>query len=60
MIDEGSVVADEQERARPVDQIRLEQLERLEIEIVRGLVQDEHVRRARKQPREQKTIPFSS
>ena len=60
MIDEGAVVADEQQRARPVDEIRLEQLERFDVEIVRRLVEDEHVRRPRQQPREQQTVAFAA
>ena len=60
VIDEGAIVADEQQRARPVDEVRLEQLERFDVEIVGRLVEDEHVRRPRQQPREQKPVAFAA
>jgi hypothetical protein len=60
VVDEGAVVADEQQRARPVDEVRLEQLERFAIEIVGRLVEHEHVHRARQQPREQKPVALAA
>ena len=60
VVDERAIVADEQQRARPFDQVRLEQLERLDIEIVGRLVEHEHVGRPREQPGEQEPIPLSA
>ena len=52
-------MADEQERARPLHELLLQQLERLEIEIVGRLIEHEHVRRAGEQSREQETVPLA-
>ena len=53
-------MADEQQRAGPVDQLRLEQLERLEVEIVGRLVEHEHVGRPREQPRQQQPVALAA
>ena len=60
VVDERAIVADEQERARPVDQHRLEQLERLDVEIVGRLVEHQHVRRPREQPRQQQPVALAA
>ena len=60
VVEKRAVVADEQQRAGPLDELRLEQLERLEIEIVGRLVEHEHVRRPREQPGEQQPIAFAA
>src|SRR5580765_2668917 len=56
VVEKRAVVADEQQRPRPFDQLGFQQLERLEIEVVRRLVEDEDVRRSRKQTRQQQAI----
>ena len=53
-------MADEQQRARPVHELRLQQFEGLEIEIVGRLVEHEHVGRPREQPGEQQPIALAA
>ena len=53
-------MADEQQRARPLDELRFEQLERLEIEIVGRLVEHQHVGRPREQPRQQQPVALAA
>ena len=54
------VVAHEQQRARPVDQLRFEQLERLEVEVVGRLVEHQHVGRPREQARQQQPVALAA
>jgi hypothetical protein len=43
VVEEGAVVADQQQRARELDQQLLEQLQRLDVEVVGRLVEHQHV-----------------
>ena len=60
MIDEGAVVAHQQQRASPGREPLLEQLERLDIQIIGGLVHDQHVERAGEETCQQKTITLAA
>ena len=60
VIDERAVVADQQQGARPVDQQRLEQLERLDVEIVGRLVEDQEIRRPCEQSRQQQAVALTA
>ena len=51
-LDEVAVVADDHERARPRVEEVLERRERVDVEVVRRLVEDEHVRPLDEQPHE--------
>ena len=53
-------MADEQQRARPFDELRLEKLECFEVEIVGRLVEHQDVRRSREQPREQQPVALAA
>ena len=57
---EASIVADDEHRAGEVDELRLEQLQRLDVEIVRRLVEHEHVGRPGEQPREQQAVALAA
>ena len=56
VVQERAVVAHEEQRAGKVLQQRLEQFERVDVEVVGGFVQHQHVRGLREQPGEQKAI----
>ena len=60
VVEELAVVADEQQRAGELRQLRLEELERLEIQIVGGFVEHEHVGGPREQPREQQAVALAA
>src|SRR5690242_8786323 len=60
VVDEASIVAHEKQRPWPFNQKRFEQLEHLDVEIVGGLVEYEHVRRFREEPRKKQTISLAS
>ena len=53
-------MAHQQHRAAVLLQRRLEQLERIDVEVVGGLVEHQHVRRPREQPREQQAVALAS
>ena len=53
-------MAHHQQRARELQQQLLEQVERLDIEIVRRLVEHEHVERSREESREEQAIALAS
>ena len=53
-------MADEQQRARPLGQLRFEQLERLDVEVVGRLVEHQHVGRPREQPRQQQAVALAA
>ena len=53
-------MADEQQRSRPVEKHLLEQLQRLDVEIVGRLVEHQHVRRACEQAREQQPVALAA
>ena len=53
-------MADDEQGAGEVDQLCFEQLERLEVEVVRRFVEDEDVGRLREQPRQQQPIAFTA
>ena len=60
VVEKRAVVAHEQERPRPLDELRLEQLQRLEVEIVGGLVEDQQVRGPGEQARQQQPVAFAA
>ena len=53
-------MTDQQQRAGPVDELLLQQLQRLEIQIVGWLVEHEDVRRPREEARQQQAIAFTT
>ena len=53
-------MADEQDGPLVLDQQRLEQFERLDVEVVGRLVQDQHVRRLGEQLRQQQPAPLAA
>ena len=53
-------MADEQQGPRPLDELRFEELERLEVEVVGRFVEDQQVGRAREQPGEQQPVAFAA
>ena len=53
-------MAHEQQCARPLRQLRLEQLERLEIEVVGRLIEHQDIRRAGEQAREEQAVPLAA
>ena len=53
-------MADDEQRARPLDELRLQQFECFEIEIVGRLVEHEQVRATRKQPGKQQPVAFAT
>ena len=60
VVDEGAVVADQQQRARPRRQPLLEELERFDVEIVGRFVQHEDIDRAGQQPRQEQPVPLAA
>jgi hypothetical protein len=56
VVQELAVVAHQQQRALELEQQLLEQVERLDVEIVRRLVEHQQVERAREQPRQQQPV----
>src|SRR5918994_300915 len=54
----GRNVADEEQRAGPLDELLLEELQCLDVEIIGGLVEHEHVGGPGEQAREQQAIPL--
>ena len=60
MVDECAVVADQEQRARPGGQPFLEEFERLDVEVVRRLVQHQHIDRPGKQPRQQQPVALAA
>ena len=53
-------MADEQQRAGPLGQLRLEQFERLDVQVVGRFVEHQHVGRAREQPRQQQPVALAA
>src|SRR5262249_1235486 len=47
VVEEHAIMAHEQQRPRPLNQLRLEQLQRVKVEIVGRFVEDQNIRRAR-------------
>ncbi len=60
VIEELAVVRDDQQRAGELGEQVLEQLERLEVEVVRGLVQHEHVARLGQDARQLQAPPLAA
>jgi len=60
VIEEPPVVADDQQRARPFRQLCLQQLERLEVEVVGGLVEHQDIGRPREQPGQQQPVALAA
>ena len=58
VVEQLAVVADHQDRALVVDEQVLEELQRLQVEVVRRLVEHEHVRRPREEAGEQQAVPL--
>ena len=59
-LDEVAIVGDDDERARPPVEEVLERGERLDVEVVGRLVEQEHVRLAHQQPHELQAPPFAA
>ena len=53
-------MAHEQQRAGPVHELRFEQLQRLEVEVVGRFVEHQHVGRTREEPRQQQAVAFAA
>ncbi len=53
-------MADEQQRARPLDELCLEQFEGLQVEVVGWLIKHEQVGRPGEQTREEQAIPLAA
>ena len=60
VVEKRAIVADQQQGAGVVDQHRFEQLERIDVEIVGGFVEHQHVRRPGKQSGEQQSIALAA
>ena len=60
VVEEGPVVADQQDRPLILDQQAFEQLQRLDVEVVGRLVQDQHVRRPGEQLGQQEPAPLAA
>ncbi len=60
VVEEPAVVADQQQRPRPLEQLFFEQLQRFEVEIVGRLVENEHIGRPREHPRQQQAIALAA
>ena len=60
VVEKRAIVADDEQRPRELEQQLLEQIERLDVEIVRRLVEHEQVERAREQPREQQAVSLAA
>ena len=60
VVEEHAIVADEQHRAVELADQLLEQLQRLDVEIVGRLVEHQHVGRPREQPREQQPVALAA
>ena len=60
VVEKRAVVADQQQRARPLDELRFEQLQRFEVEVVGRFVQHEQVGRPREQPGEQQAVALAA
>src|SRR5436190_1648140 len=58
--EEGAVVADEQDGSVEAADQLLQQLQRLDIQVVRRLIEDQYVRGTREQPREQEPVALAS
>ena len=59
VVEKGAIVAHHQQRAPELPEALLEHLERLEVEIVRRLVEHEKVGGAREQPRQEKPVALA-
>ena len=53
-------MADEEHRAFVLLQQVFQQLQRVDVQVVGGLVQHQHVGRARKQPRQQQAVALAT
>src|SRR5688572_18830024 len=60
VVEEGAVVAHQKERARIFLEERFEELERLDVEVVGWLVEDQDIRRAREEAGEQQAIALAA
>ena len=60
VVEERAVVAHDEQRSGELEQQLLEQVERLDVEIVRRLVEHEQVERSREQPREQQPVSLAA
>ena len=59
-IEEHAIVADQEHRSGKVRDELLEQLQRLDVEVVGRLVEDQHVGGPREQPREQQPVALAA
>jgi hypothetical protein len=59
-IEEDAVVADEQDGAVEIGDQLLQQFQRFDVEVVGGLVHDEHVGRLREQAREHQAVALAT
>ena len=60
VIQESAIVADHQQRAGPIHELRFQQLERLEVQIVGGLVQHQNVGGPGQQPCQQQPVALAA
>src|SRR5690606_30537128 len=60
VVEEGAVVADQEQRAVVGVEQLLEQIEGLDVEVVGGLVQHQHVGRTREQARQQQAVALAT
>jgi len=60
VVEEGAVVADQEQRARVILQSGFQQLERFDVEVVGGLVEHQDVGGAREEAREEQAVPLAA
>ena len=60
VVQKRAIVRHEQQRARPLDELLLEQFQCVEIEVVGRLVEHQDVSRPREEPSEQQTVPLAA
>ena len=53
-------MADKEQRSGPFDELRFEQFERLQVEVVGRLVEDEEVGRAGEEAGEEESVAFAT
>jgi len=60
VVEEGAVVADQEQCARVILQSGFQQLERFDVEVVGGLVEHQDVGGAREEAREEQAVPLAA
>jgi hypothetical protein len=60
VVEKRAIVTDEEQRSRPLDELFFEQFERLEIEIVGRLVENQDVGRPGQQARQKQPVSFAA